>query len=607
MNKKIFFQKQQKELSDALGKAGKIDSRLSLWRSLAFVGAVLALAAGYDGYAWGYGAGVAFLVLFMFLVRRHGRLRREMERLSDRLKAAEAFLARMEGGWRDLPVAGENFLCEERPQGLDLHIFGKASLFQYLCFARTAGGRERLADVLSPFPESRETIMARQQAAGEMARDKDFALKLAGLLLALPDNHDLMPLADKIRGQEAEGLAYAIAKKLRYVLPVLPWLALLGSLVNGLPLEVPFSLWGLNLALSLWAAGTHGEILAPMLEISHALRGYEGVLLSLEGKEPKSPYLVDLRRHFLGETEGKDRGRKASEGLRRLAGLSERFLYRQNILAFVLLNALFLMDSHLAAGFLKWQRGAGRQLSGWLSALQEVEMLLSLAVPALTREKSSLPVIWEGNVPRLRAVGAESLLIDEGKAVGNGADFKGESVIITGSNMSGKTTYMRTLGSTAVLAYAGAAVPAESFELSLMDIYTSIQVSDDLSKGISTFYAELLRVRQMVEAAEKGRPMLCCIDEIFKGTNSADRIVGAKAAINCLSRPHILAFITTHDFELCDLKGPEGQTLRNFHFEEHYEDDKIEFDFKLKEGRCTTTNAQYLLKMAGILKDGQVC
>ena len=152
-----------------------------------------------------------------------------------------------------------------------------------------------------------------------------------------------------------------------------------------------------------------------------------------------------------------------------------------------------------------------------------------------------------------------------------------------------------------MLAYAGAAVPAESFELSLLDIYTSIQVSDDLSKGISTFYAELLRVRQMVEAAEKGKPMLCCIDEIFKGTNSADRIVGAKAAISCLARPHILALITTHDFELCDLRTPQGEGLRNFHFEEHYENDKIEFDFKLKEGRCTTTNAQYLLKMAGIM------
>ena len=603
MSKKDFFLKAKGDLTEQRKALQKVEEKLMLWRILAFVGALLLFAAGYDGYAFGYGAGGLLLFVFALLVRRHGRVRERISSLSDRLKAVEDFLARREGSWRELAADGAGFQREELPQGQDLHIFGRASLFQYLCLARTAGGRERLADVLSPFPESREVILARQQAAMELARDKGLALKLAGLLLALPDNHDLTPLAEKIRGREPEGLAYAIAKKLRYALPLLPWLALLGCLFGACPLELALALWGLNLALSLWAVGAHGDILAPLLEINHALRGYEGVFLSLEEFEPKSPYLHDLRRHFLGETEGKERSLRASLGLRKLAGLSERFRYRQNILAFVLLNALFLMDSHLAVAFLEWQRGAGRQLSGWLSALQEVEMLLSLSVPALLREKTSLPILLEGNAPRLRAVGAESLLIDEGKAVGNGADFKGESVIITGSNMSGKTTYMRTLAGTAVLAYAGAAVPAESFELSLMDIYTSIQVSDDLSKGISTFYAELLRVRQMVEAAERGRPMLCCIDEIFKGTNSADRIVGAKAAINCLARPHILALITTHDFELCDLRTPQGEGLRNFHFEEHYENDKIEFDFKLKEGRCTTTNAQYLLKMAGIMAD----
>ena len=133
-------------------------------------------------------------------------------------------------------------------------------------------------------------------------------------------------------------------------------------------------------------------------------------------------------------------------------------------------------------------------------------MLLSLAMPSLTREMTAKPELLAENAPCLRAEGAVSLLIDEEKAVGNGADFGGESVIITGSNMSGKTTYLRTLGSLAVLAYAGAAVPAKSFALSLMDIYTSIQVSDDLSKGISTFYAELLRVRKMVEGTPAAQP-----------------------------------------------------------------------------------------------------
>ena len=158
---------------------------------------------------------------------------------------------------------------------------------------------------------------------------------------------------------------------------------------------------------------------------------------------------------------------------------------------------------------------------------------------------------------------------------------------------------MRVLGSNMVLAYAGAPVCAKSFALTPMAVYTSIQIQDDLAGGISTFYAELLRIKKMMAYSRKGRPMLILIDEIFRGTNS-DRIVGAREAIRRLTLPHAITIVTTHDFELCDL-GKEGIPIRNAHFEEHYEGDKILFDFKIREGRCRTTNAQYLLRMAGIL------
>lgn len=603
MQKKDFFKKQHKEIREDLAGLRKIEDRLSLWRLFSFVLAILALAAGYDGYAYGYVAGVLLMAAFVVLVRRHGRVRQQLLVLEQRLRAAESFLCRFDGGWRQLSANGEEYLQEELPQGWDLHILGKSSVFQYLCLARTAGGMERLAEVLAPFPAARDTILRRQEAVAEIARKPKMALELAGLLQAVPRGHDLTTLTETFKeAGKAQRMPYPLLRRLRFVLPLLPWLALLAAICGSCPWELAVYLWGLNLALSIWGTGAHGEILSPLVEIHQALRGYEGLFSLFETHEYKSPYLIDLQRHFSGETEGKERGLKASEGLRRLAGLSEMFLYRQNILAFVLLNALFMWDSHLAESFLKWQRRAGAQLPGWLSALQEVEMLLSLSLPALTREGTVLPILLEENKPVIRAQMAASLLIEEDKAVGNGADFTGESIIITGSNMSGKTTYLRTLGSLAVLAYAGASVPAAHFELALMDIYTSIQVSDDLSRGISTFYAELLRVRQMVEGAGKGRPMLCLIDEIFKGTNSADRIVGARAAITRLTCPHLLTLVTTHDFELCELQGPGGEKLRNFHFEEHYVEDKIEFDFKIKEGRCLTTNARYLLRMAGIIQ-----
>ena len=203
--------------------------------------------------------------------------------------------------------------------------------------------------------------------------------------------------------------------------------------------------------------------------------------------------------------------------------------------------------------------------------------------------------------PELTGKAVTPLLIEEAKAVPNDALFAAGTCIITGSNMSGKTTYMRTLATSAILAYAGAPVCAEHFALTPMAVYTSIHVSDDLSRGISTFYAEILRIRQMVEASQEERPLLLCIDEIFKGTNSADRITGAAEAIKRLTRPSCITLVTTHDFELCDLQSPNDLPIKNFHFEESYPDDKIHFDFKIRPGRCHTTNARYLLKMAGIL------
>ena len=149
-----------------------------------------------------------------------------------------------------------------------------------------------------------------------------------------------------------------------------------------------------------------------------------------------------------------------------------------------------------------------------------------------------------------------------------------------------------------MLAYAGAPVCAENFSVSKMAIFTSIRVNDDLSQGLSSFYAEILRIKSMIEYDAKNLPMLICIDEIFKGTNEADRLIGARAAIKRLTSHKNITLVTTHDFELCEMPY-----VANAHFEEYYEGDKIKFDFKLREGRCTTTNAKYLLKLTGILID----
>ena len=164
--------------------------------------------------------------------------------------------------------------------------------------------------------------------------------------------------------------------------------------------------------------------------------------------------------------------------------------------------------------------------------------------------------------------------------------------------MSGKTTFMRSIGVNYLLFKAGGYVVAEAFSASIYKLFTSMKVADDVTDGISTFYAEILRVKSIIDYIKENKPMLVLIDEIFKGTNTKDRLEGAKSVVAHLKREGIKAIITTHDLELCNIDG-----VHNYHFLEHYVDDKISFDYKIHDGISKTRNAIYLLKLAGIIEE----
>lgn len=196
-------------------------------------------------------------------------------------------------------------------------------------------------------------------------------------------------------------------------------------------------------------------------------------------------------------------------------------------------------------------------------------------------------------------------LIAQDKVQANSANLSAGITIVTGSNMSGKTTFLRTLAINLALAYMGAPICGKSLSAGYMKLFTSMRVTDDVAHGISTFYAEIMRIKAMADYRENRLPMLCLIDEIFKGTNSADRIVGATEAIRRLAGDCCMTIVSTHDFELCEICDMDGNPAKNYHFEEYYEEteegSKLCFDYKIKNGRCTTTNAREILRMAGFV------
>lgn len=640
MRKKFFLTAREAALAEKSSCLGRLQ-RVSVARGVVFVAAVLALAGGYDGSA-GLGAlGAALLFVFARLVVCHRRAARRLVLLTARLSVLDGMLTRFDGRWRDLAEDGAAYLAAARPQLTDLHVFGPSSLYQYLCQARTRAGRERLAAALrteAPQGAALALVRARHGAIRELAAHPQTALTLASYGALLPDGQDVAPLLAALA--EAPRRPSGLRRAACVLLPAVNVAACALALLGAVPLLLPGGLIAGSFLLTWLAARRSEAVLAPLMPLAQALGAYRRIFLTLERAPFASPHLAALQRvlregaaatapsedaaargcgtttqvqaavHGAAVREAAADtpagaaapGRSASAGLRRLARLAAAVSWRRNFFFYFLANGLFVFDFAAGLLFERWCRREGARLAPALAVWHECEVLLSLSTLAVTQARTVFPVFLEGEAPRLTATALRNPLLPEESAVANDASLTAGTTIITGSNMSGKTTWLRTLGMNAVLAWAGAPVCAAAFSLSPLALYTSIRVDDSLAEGMSTFYAELLRIKEMVAAERTGRPLLLLIDEIFKGTNSADRITGARAALAHLTNAHSITLVSTHDFELCDLEVPGGR-VRNAHFEEQYQDGKIAFDYRLRAGRCQTTNAVYLLRLVGILDE----
>ena len=591
MNKNFFQAARETDLAEKrrLDRRGQL---LSWLRLTTFFLCLLALAAAWDtGALEIYLVAVALACCFTALLRRHGRLFEQRLLLESHIAALSNFLARFSGEWHNFPVTGAEYLRDELPQAQDLSLFGADSIYQYLCAARTKAGRDRLADALSPFPADLTLARKRQKAVEELIARPRLVLDLTAAAALLPDGHDTKPLLAALQRNTEK--PYAGTAFIAWVLPAALALAIVGASLSLIGWTMPAILVLLQFLIAFALGRRTAAAQKPLAAMHRELRLYERLFSRLEDATFQSPHLIALQAQL--------KAGGAARSLRRLAALADHAHTRHNLIFLLLANAFFLSDLHFAHRIAHWQEKAAAHLGDWLAVWAETEVLLSLSTVGLVREVYTFPELLEDASPRLEAKNLTHLLIPEEKAVPNDIDATAGTRIITGSNMSGKTTYLRTVASACVLAYAGAPVPGERLCLSPLHIFTSIRVTDDAAHGLSTFYAEILRIKSMMAFKEKSLPMLIVIDEIFKGTNSADRLIGAREAISRLTGADFITLVSTHDFELCEIES-DAAPVTNWHFEESYEDDKLLFDYKIKEGRCTTRNAQYLLKMAGIME-----
>ena len=591
--KMVLLEERLKTVETAEQTARLHSNRIVFYRFAAFCLIIVFFGVGYDSNPLFYGAAVAMILVFARLLHLHKKIRQQLILLASRKEVFLQYQARLDGSWSQFAEDGLQFLQEDHPQGNDLDLFGPSSVYQYTCVAQTAWGRKKLAQTLSPKPSfAPDDIKQRQDAIAELLQAEDLCLEVQTLSRLLPDNHDVKKiLLDLV---EKSSLPFFFLRISAIGLPLLTLSMLILAAVGWISWEITTIPMLVQFALSGVFFTRTEAFLLPLFEFYRGLKPYEQLFLLLEKQNFHSPELKELQARLQI-----DRG--AAHAILNLRRIGECTNVRRNIFFYFIANTLILWDFHCILLFARWKNSVGKNAANWLEAFAKLEMLLSLTVIGQVKEQYCFPQILPTNEPEIHAVGVKHVLLDEKMAVANSIDALAGTCILTGSNMSGKTTFMRTLGTAAVLAYAGAPVCAEGFTLSRMHIFTSMRVHDDISRGLSTFYAELLRIKSMVEYNKKELPMLILIDEIFKGTNSADRIIGAQEAIRKLTQKWNLTFVSTHDFELCDIINEQSLPITNYHFAEYYTDDEIHFDYKLKNGRCQSTNAKYLLKLAGIL------
>ncbi len=492
------------------------------------------------------------------------------------------------------------------PYAQVLDLFGIGSLFELLSTARTRAGEQTLARWLLE-PADPPLVTSRQAAVEELRPRLDL-------------REDLAVLAEDARtGVDADSLAAwgeapprLGGRGLRLALWACTLLGISGAaagvtlLLNLTGSVVLASGTGLllrdlflaTLAINGWFYYRHqkrtNEVVAAVDRAAHELGLISEVLALLEREQFQAPLLVSLRRSLTAQ------GAPPSRRLAQLKRLVEYLDSRDNV--FVRVAEIFVLwTPHVAARVEQWRRRSGPAVRRWLSAVGEIEALASLASHAFEHPQDPFPeFILES--PLLEAEEIGHPLIPESKLVRNSVSLGGSLrlLVVSGSNMSGKSTLLRTLGVNAVLAQAGAPVRAARLRLSPLAVGASIRVNDSLQGGISRFYAEILRLRQILDQTAGPRPVLFLIDEFLHGTNSHDRRIGAEALVRGLVERGAMGLITTHDLALAGIADALDGRASNVHFEDRIEDGKIHFDYRMQPGVVRKSNAIELMRSVGL-------
>jgi ABC-type multidrug transport system fused ATPase/permease subunit len=551
---------------------------------------------------WGPLGGVAWwgvalcLGVFVALVMMHSRIDEAAERARAALRFHERGLAHLDGAWRALRSDGARFAREDHPYTDDLDVFGPASLFQRIDATETRFGEARLAAWLSAAcdPVDLEVVRARQVAVKELAAKLPFRERLSaeGGVEERPDPEPFLAWAEGAH-------AFAAAPSWRPVAWVLPAVFLAGVAASAI-LHVTALVWLAPMVAEIAVLAVTARAVAPIAGAVSSRQGafarFGGMLAAIEGERFEAPLLRELQVRLRAS------GANATAEMARLERIRGFLDARNNEVWRFFVGPALLWDLHCVIALEAWRTRAGAHARVWLEAIGELEALASLAGFAFERPEHAFPEIVAE--PRFEGLALGHPLIEPSKRRDNDVSLArgGTVLVVTGSNMSGKSTLLRAIGVNAVLAMAGGPTCAKKLAIGPVRVAASMRVRDSLAEGVSRFYAEVRKLKAVLERARASRvpAALFLLDEVLHGTNSRERIIGARAIVRELVRCGALGAVSTHDLALGEIEPDLAGSAVNVHFEEQVAGDTMTFDYVLRPGIVKSSNALRIMQMVGI-------
>jgi hypothetical protein len=585
----------QQQQSNIDGLAGQLN-KISLSRLGLFLAEILLVAMIISwGFHWVYIILLFLpLVYFLVLVKKQGGVQAELDYAKQLLwvyqNEKDHLLTRANGYDH-----GDKFESEYHPYTSDLDIFGHLSLYSYVNRCKTEKGMQLLADHLNK-AQSREVITERQEAIKELSDHMEDSFHFRAKL----QNHQpaqLTAIEHKLSHDLPLQLKFTESKFLRTYVKIVPYVmfaVLIVALFVGGAVWNTFGLLSLfNAALIFFNLKHINPVYYGFSGSADLLKAFSGIIEWTEKITWKSAYI----KAFFSTS---DASVPVSKEIKDLAAIIQAFDARLNMIVALFLNLFFLWDLKCAIRLDNWFKGSSEHIIKGLYRISQFEELISFATLTHNEPEWHFPVISPSFV--LEAVQIGHPLIDADKRIVNDYAVTGKPTvdIVTGSNMAGKSTFLRTLGINMILAFAGAPVCARELSLSIFKVLSYMRIKDSLNDQTSTFKAELNRLKMILEESKLSASTFVLIDEMLRGTNSKDKFLGSKVFIERMIEQQTQALFATHDLALSEMEAQYPGKVRNYHFDIQITESEMHFDYKLKHGACKTFNAAILLKQIGL-------